>query len=163
MVTLFNKKFFTHIENVQRCFTMQRCFTRCITSINNLEYEQRLMVLQFGNYRRARVDITETFQILHVSKPCFLSYGLTSFPPDGHLVLCWPVECSVMFQSDSSIYVFQWMELIPHLIAADISCHRWMFTIIYREEFMQTSSVFCSVALVCADCLFVWFGHILYA
>ena len=39
-------------------------FTKHITGINNLEYEQRLMALSL-EYRRARVDMIEIFKIIH--------------------------------------------------------------------------------------------------
>ena len=44
-----------------------KCFTKRITGTNNLEYEQRLMVLKLPSleYRRARGDMIETFKIIH--------------------------------------------------------------------------------------------------
>ena len=46
---------------------MQRHFTKHIAGMNNLEYEQRLMVLKLQRleYRGARDDMTETFKSIH--------------------------------------------------------------------------------------------------
>ena len=55
------------IKNIARIKNVQRCFTKGITDMNNLEYEQRLMVRKLPSleYIRARGDMTETFKIIH--------------------------------------------------------------------------------------------------
>ena len=66
MGTLFNNNFFTHIENVQRCFTKH------ITGMNNLEYEQRLMALKLPSldYRRAYLQLYMVTMIMRLFVPC---------------------------------------------------------------------------------------------
>ena len=61
MGTLFNTKICNLIENVQRRFTKH------ITGMNNLEYEQRLMALKLPRleYRRGRRDMIKTFRSIH--------------------------------------------------------------------------------------------------
>ena len=55
------------IKNITRIENVQRRFTKRITAMNNLEYEQRLMALKLPSleYRRARGDMIETFKIIH--------------------------------------------------------------------------------------------------
>ena len=40
-------------------------FTKCITGINDLKYEQRILKSPSLQNRRARGDMTETFKIVH--------------------------------------------------------------------------------------------------
>ena len=56
------------LKNITGIKNVQRHFTKCITGMNHLEYEQRLMVLKLPSleYRRATGDMTETFKIIHV-------------------------------------------------------------------------------------------------
>ena len=57
---------------------MQRCFTKCNTGMNNLEYKQRPMALKLPSleYRRARGHMIETlilymvFMILKLFVTC---------------------------------------------------------------------------------------------
>ena len=59
---MFNKK-----NIITRIVNVQRRFTRRITGMNNLEYEQRVMALKLPRleYSRARRVMTETFKIIH--------------------------------------------------------------------------------------------------
>ena len=50
------------VENVQTL-----CKTNYGLDVNNLEFEQRIMVIKLSSleYRRARGDMTETYKIIH--------------------------------------------------------------------------------------------------
>ena len=54
------------IKNITCTENVQRRFTKRITGMNNLEYEQRLLVLKKTSleYRRARGDMIETLKII---------------------------------------------------------------------------------------------------
>ena len=55
-------------KNITRIENVQRRFTKRVTGMDIMEYEQTLMVLKSPSleYRRAKGDMNETFKIIHV-------------------------------------------------------------------------------------------------